>query len=226
MSNIFIKFIRYFIEFGLINTLRINFHYFSFKEAIRFPIIASKRLRIRSMNGNVKINNSLTGIIRIGFDNVGVFDSKFSRSIWEVNGNVIFNGRTTFGNGVKICVGGGGNLTFGNNFQLTAESTIICYKRVKFGDNCLLSWDILIMDTDFHEIFNEKREVINAPADINIGDHVWIGCRSLILKGANIPDNSIIAANSTVTHKKLEPKNSLFIGSPARKIKDNINWRI
>ena len=57
------------------------------------------------------------------------------------------------------------------------------------------------MDTDFHKIYTNNNEYqINQDSEIIIGDKCWIGCRSLILKGVTIPNNAIIAANSTVVN--------------------------
>lgn len=79
------------------------------------------------------------------------------------------------------------------------------------------------MDTDLHSITDDKGCVINPAKEIKIGNHVWIGSRSLILKGANIPDDSIIGAQSVVS-KSLADKNTLYVGSPVRAVKRNINW--
>ena len=68
------------------------------------------------------------------------------------------------------------------------------------------SFDNLIMDTDAHYIFNEKGEMISHNAGILLGDHVWLGCRNTILKGATIPDGCILGAGGVVT-KSLPKKN-------------------
>lgn len=53
-----------------------------------------------------------------------------------------------------------------------------------------------------------------------IKDNVIIGMGSIILNGAFISENVIIGANSLITqNKKLEP-NSLYIGSPAKKVRE------
>lgn len=73
------------------------------------------------------------------------------------------------------------------------------------------------MDTDYHSIDGKPYTV-----PVTIGNHVWIGCKSIILKGVNIGDGAIIAAGSVVT--KDVPPFSLVAGSPAKLIKENVKW--
>ena len=90
-------------------TLLLNFKYLPIRQAIQLPIWCSSRIRIRSAKGSVKIESPIrTGMIRIGFDSVGIFDNKRSRAIWEVYGNVTFVDSAIIGHGSKICVLGGG----------------------------------------------------------------------------------------------------------------------
>ena len=81
------------------------------------------------------------------------------------------------------------------------------------------------MDTDMHTVTDAAGKVKNAPQDVIIGDDVWIGCRCLILKGAQVPDLSVIGANSVIT-KKLEDASALYAGVPVKKVKDNIKWHM
>jgi len=78
-------------------------------------------------------------------------------------------------------VGKGATLTIGKNFLLTARSEIARFKEITFGDNCLLSWNILFMDTDAHPVYNQTDHIINEDKAIKIGNKVWIGCRCTIL---------------------------------------------
>jgi acetyltransferase-like isoleucine patch superfamily enzyme len=117
-----------------------------------------------------------------------------------------------------------GTLEVGDKFQITAESTIICAKFIKFGDNNLLSWENIVMDTDYHKIYNYDNQKINENKDIIVGNNVWIGCRNLILKGSLIGNNIVIGSNSTVTGEFLE-ENLIVAGTPAKVIKENIYWR-
>jgi acetyltransferase-like isoleucine patch superfamily enzyme len=210
-------------EISICKTLRFNFHYLKFRDAIKLPVIVSRHVLINSLKGEVRIEGEVQpGRIRIGFQSVPVFDRFRSRTVWNIGGGaVIFKGRAFIGQGTKI--GSGGTLTFGENFQVTAETTIICDDSITFGRDVLCSWQCQIMDTDFHQIITDG-EARKATSAISIGDHVWIGSRVLINKGSEIADNSVIAAGSIVAGKFSEP-NALLAGVPAAVKKSNINWR-
>lgn len=54
-------------------------------------------------------------------------------------------------------------------------------------------------------------------APIQVGNDVWIGAQSVILRGVTIGDGAIIGANSVVT--KDIPAYSVAVGSPAKVIR-------
>ncbi len=182
--------------------------YFPFHIAIRIPVLISSNVRLLKTKGTLElqVKDIEFGIVRIGFGHVGIFDSKISKSIWEVSGKIIFKGHTNIGHGSKICVGTNGVLSIGKNFCITAESSIICFNSITIGDDCLFSWDVLILDTDFHKI-KKGNEHINKEKPIKIGDHNWVGCRTTILKGAEAGSNCVIGSQSLLN------KNILVIES-------------
>ena len=74
------------------------------------------------------------------------------------------------------------------------------YTTIKIGSHCLFSSDIMFMNSDAHCIL--KNDIIsNYSQGITIGDHVWIGRGSMILKNVCISNDSIVGANSVVTGK-------------------------
>jgi acetyltransferase-like isoleucine patch superfamily enzyme len=205
-------------------TIYVNFKFLPLKVAVKLPILVSPRVWLKTCSGKIEIIGDIyLGMIKIGFGEVGIFDKKHSRSILEFSGKIIFNGTANIGHGSKISVGQDGILNIGSHFVITAESSIVCYKHIKFGEDCLVSWDSLFMDTDFHKIINDG-QMINEPKEIIIGNHVWIGCRCLILKGTNIKDGSIIGAN-TVVANELKKENSIYAGNPVRCLRENILWK-
>lgn len=78
------------------------------------------------------------------------------------------------------------------------------------------------MDTDFHHIFVDD-EIVNSDQKVCIGNHVWIGCRSTILKGVKIPNNCVIAANSNVI-RSISQENVIVAGNPAVVKKEFTDW--
>ncbi len=210
-----------------IKSIVFNLKYLPFRQAIKFPFLISGKVYLLNTKGSIKINAPLqTGMIQIGYGDVGIFDKKRSRSVWNVTGEVVFEGEARIGHGSKISVEENGVLEIGERFNITAESSIVVQKNVRFGKDCLISWDCLIMDTDFHKIYDKKGgNIINTPQPVLIGENVWIGCRNLILKGAKIADNSVIGANSTLS-KDISDQQGLFVGNPAKMIKEGIHWEM
>lgn len=210
---------------NVIKTLYVNFYYFPFRTACKVPIFIYKNVNLSKIGGGkITINAQVrSGLLSIGRRNIGTLDHKYARSIWEVCGEIILDGKVSLGSGCRISVASDAILKLGNNFSMTGNSSIVCQKNISFGNDCLLSWDILIMDSDFHKILNSQDETVNAPSPIRIGNHVWIGCRSTILKGVQIADHTVIAAGAVIT-KALPDAHSIYGGNNL-KLKSDIDWK-
>lgn len=109
-------------------------------------------------------------------------------------------------------------LNIGSGF-CNSNVRIRCFNSIIIGENVSISHDVTIMDSDMHTI-NYDGYKMTKP--IIIGNNVWVGTRATILKGVTIGDGAIIAAAAVVT--KDVPKNSIVAGSPARVIKENVEW--
>ena len=131
-------------------------------------------------------------------------------------------GKVIIGKGSAVEVGNDGVLTIGNDTTITGNTTILCTQSITIGGKCMISWDNLIMDTDWHNIVSaETGYVYPKSKPITIGEHVWIGCRCTILKGSAIPNDSIVASNSKTT-KAIE-KGNVLMGSNTI-LKENVTW--
>lgn len=122
-------------------------------------------------------------------------------------------------------------ISFGNNTAINGGSLISIANTIIIGSNVLISYDCVLSDHDGHSLNPLIREndlpiLLNGNSksweNVNISpiiieDNVWIGARSIILKGVTIGRNSIIAAGSVVT-KSILP-NTLVGGNPAKEIK-------
>ncbi len=206
-------------------TIYFNLKYFPFKVAIKLPVLIGRKVFLSRMNGRVIINGPIsTGLIQIGYGKVCITDFKRSRAILEIDGDLIFNGRAFIMQGCKINVMENAQLIIGDDFNMSVECVIIAQKKIQIGNSSGISWESLVMDTDFHHIYDEDGVEFNQPKEIIIGDKVWVGCKCTLLKGAEIPSGSIVAANSMVT-KKLSGEKSIFGGNPIRTLKSNITWK-
>lgn len=207
---------------SLPKTLRFNLHYFPLKTALKLPVFVSHRTYLRELGGKVILPTDIyPAMVKIGFGDVGHYDRKRSRSIWQVSGVVEFVGKASIGHGSKISVRG--KLTLGEKFNMTAESTIVCANEITFGKDCLLSWDILVMDTDEHPLFDKEGKRINEDKPIMVGNHVWIGCKCTLLKGATVPNNTVIAAD-TMLRTRLTGENQVVGGTPPTVLKNEVRW--
>jgi acetyltransferase-like isoleucine patch superfamily enzyme len=210
---------------GLPKSIVFNLRYLPFHQAIRLPILVSHRMVIFNFGGDVTLTcPPATGTVLLGFGANGAFDFRRERSVWQVAGSVVFEGPARLGNGFKLSIVEGGEVRFGPGFVLSAESQIVCRERITFGSNCLVSWDVLLLDGDFHPLIGEDGQASETRAPIAIGDRVWIGARSCILKGVTLGDDVVVAAAAVVT-KPHEQSNVLLGGNPAAVIRDGVRWR-
>lgn len=110
-------------------------------------------------------------------------------------------------------------LRIGENSHIGYGTIISVSKEVNIGNDCMISPMCLIMDSDDHPLSPRKR-LLKFPVDkdnimeVKIGNNVWIGSYSVILKGVTIGDNSVIATHSVVTKDVLA--NCVYAGVPAR----------
>lgn len=108
-------------------------------------------------------------------------------------------------------------IKIGSNSTIGYNTFIFCSEKIVIGDNCLIAPFVYIVDSD-HQI--KKSSLINEQendiAPVMIGDDVWIGSNSLVLKGVSIGEGAVVAANSVVN--KDVPPYEVWGGSPAKKI--------
>ncbi len=217
--------LKLFFEIDWLKTIRFNFHYFPLRQAVRIPAYVYWNTSFVEMGGNVCLKcPAKIGMLRIGPHTIGIKDRK-TRTLWQVSGGVEVNGSVHFGRGCKVCVEKDALLKIGEHFHVTGDTTIVCKKSVSFGRDCLLSWDVMVMDTDFHHIYNNGEEV-NTPQPVSVGNHVWIGMGATILKGVKINDEIVVAANSNIT-RNLNESHCVYggVGKGVEVLKRDIDWK-
>jgi acetyltransferase-like isoleucine patch superfamily enzyme len=114
-----------------------------------------------------------------------------------------------------------GNLCVGNNVGISATA-IICKEKITIGNNVIIGGNTVIYDSNFHSLNSndwnsELDQKHTLSKEVIIGDNVFIGAHSTILKGVNIGRNSVVGASSVVT--KSIPANEMWAGNPAQFIR-------
>jgi acetyltransferase-like isoleucine patch superfamily enzyme len=130
--------------------------------------------------------------------------------------------------GTYITVGNGAQLFIGSESVISNDSQINCRAGISIGAGSLIGAQTMLMDYDGHPIFHQDKpdleETFGGEAKpIVIGKNVWVGFRSIILKGVTIGEGAIIGAGSCVTADVTS--NTAVAGNPARVIKEGISWR-
>lgn len=111
----------------------------------------------------------------------------------------------------------------------TGQNTIIEFTQI--GNFCSISWNVTIgaaqhdynRVTSHEMLYSKWHEFIEEPIyspfekNVSVGNDVWIGANSIILRGVKVGDGAVIGAGAVVT--KDIPDYGIAIGIPAKVVK-------
>lgn len=113
-----------------------------------------------------------------------------------------------------------GGVIIGNHTGMSATN-INCVESVRIGSHVLLGAGCLITDSNHHSLDWRTRclegDTDKKSAPVVIEDYVFVGAKSIILKGVTIGEKSIIQAGSVVVHDI--PAHCIAGGNPCKVIK-------
>lgn len=150
--------------------------------------------------------------------------------LWRSRGGIqlmerarlIVTGKVLLGDGVMIYLEPGAVLELGANTLINPNSRILVKEAVRIGEDCAISWDVLITDADWHFFLDAQGARKKDSSPVEIGDHVWIGARSTILKGSRIDSGAVVGAHSVVAHHV--QANTVVRGDLAQEIRRDVRW--
>lgn len=118
--------------------------------------------------------------------------------------------------GVRIWVGEGATFTMKSGSKIGDRSIVNVATSVTLEAGTRVSWDVQILDTDFHwiEDGNGRRRAHTAP--VVIGPRALVGARSMILKGVSVGEGAIVGAGSVV--RRSVQAGAVVAGNPAEQV--------
>jgi acetyltransferase-like isoleucine patch superfamily enzyme len=143
----------------------------------------------------------------------------------------IYDGKLSIANNCTIksdfVIRFGGKCIIGAYNCINEQTEIRCDEQIVVGDFNMISYECMIYDTNTHCMYEpiKRREITKKDFPfigieyekpktnpIFIGNDCWLGKRSVVLKGCNIGNESVIAACSVVTGNV--PEKNIAYGNP------------
>jgi acetyltransferase-like isoleucine patch superfamily enzyme len=162
------------------------------------------RYRCTSVGKGIRLDGDIPLIIGGGRIVIGDYVSIGNNGAWFVSPNLF------------DCP----ELIIGNNTTINYRVGISVECKVEIGNHCAIAGETMIFDNTSHALHygNDRRMTKEDVAPVRIGDHVWVGTRSIIMKGVTIGHGAVVAACSVVTSDV--PPMTLVGGNPAKVIKE------
>lgn len=174
------------------------------------------------LEGAERISFAPGGVLLVGLASFGL-TSAADTTVIRVRPGASFHvgGRVALHRGLRIVVDSG-TLTIGPGSNVNGLGTkILVAESVTIGAGCTFSWDVQILDNDFHTMtVGGVPQPSKAP--VVIGDRVWVGTRAIVLKGVTIGDGAVVAAGAVVT--KDVPAGAVVAGIPAKVVGSADSW--
>lgn len=210
-------------KYSLWNTLKVNFRALPFRQAVRLPIYVGPHFETSGLTrGSIEIAGGRIHrkMILLGASRSFLFGH---RGVWTY---LRFGkgARLVLGDGVEIYQGatlvmpGNGRIEIGAGTRMNAHTLLYATSRISIGRDCMIGWNVQIMDGDAHFVYSKATNSVGARSKpIVLGDRVWIASGCTVRKGAALPDRSILAGNSLLTRdfSALTSRVNVFVGSPA-----------
>jgi len=154
-----------------------------------------------------------------GLSLIGGVPYIYGRLVIHVGENVTVHGKSSF---EANRVFESPVLRIGDHTYLGYELRISVGREVTIGRYCYIADRVSIADHDGHPLdadARRRREPVSPDRirPVVIEDDVWIGSRSIILKGVRIGRGAVVGAGSVVTSDV--PPGAVACGNPARVVK-------
>jgi len=141
-------------------------------------------------------------------------------------------GRFTHVKGELLTFAHGGAISIGEYCYIGESTRIWSARSIRIGNRVLIAHNVTILDSLTHPIGAKARhehykhiiaeghphQIDLGERAVDIGDDVWVGCMSIVLRGVSLGRGAIVGAGSVVTENV--PSWTLVAGNPARIVRE------
>lgn len=182
----------------------------------RIGLAYLKGCRITGCTGNTLIVEDYARLINCRFH-------------FEGTGNTVRIGKRCYCNQADFWIEDSGNtVSLGEHTYLAGEIQLAAMEgtAISIGRDCLFSSPVKIRTGDSHSLLQKSTgQRINPSQSVTIGNHVWVGTDTTILKGVSVADGCVVGAGSLLC-KTYENPNCVLAGVPAKEVRQDVDWTI
>lgn len=196
----------------------------------------------KGFNNHIVLGKNIKGLSKVSFildnnsfieigDNVTILENSsvrvYSQKFFSSS---VFIGKKCFFTDITVNQWSPSLIRINDSLRANSHLSLSCCqgRKIIIGKDCLFASGIELQSGDGHTIFSVRDGRISNKSSYNnvlhIGDHVWVGKKSLILNGTAIGCGSIVGAGSIV--KGTFNNNVTIGGNPAKQISRNKCWSI
>jgi galactoside O-acetyltransferase len=130
-------------------------------------------------------------------------------------GELVLGQNVMLSDGCALQVSPGARLILGDRVFVGRQSVIRADELVEIGSDTIIAEHCTIRDQNHHLVPEERmREEATITSPVRLAEKVWIGAGVRVLKGAQIGEGAMVAANAVV--KGVIPARVVAGGIPAR----------
>lgn len=198
-------------------TTIVNYRLIGLKAVFWQPVIVFGHLKTE-LSGKIEMREELKkkrGVIIIGSKHE-TYSAEAGKAQLTIKGKWKVGGRINIGVDCCIYVGDNAELTTGDSIYIARDSQIHCMDNVTIGDR-ILTGEIYILDSAGH-IVNHNGTDSRFTEPIVIKNDVYVGFRTMVLKGCKIPPYTVIGSGAVCVkdYAKDNPEGHLLlVGVPA-----------
>ena len=195
-------------------TFRLNYHAGGWGAVMRMPIKVYGSLKLKLQGRIILPANAQRNMVIINAD-FEDYTASAGRAEVCILGTWQIDGFLRIGPDSCIYVNDEAYLQFGRDIYIARDSRILCYKHITLGNNVLIG-GTYVTDSSHHHIYKEGTEQ-PMYGNVVIGDGVYLGFRTILLKGAVIPAGSVVGSGAVCASdfSKGGAEKLLICGNPA-----------